>query len=123
MISNETATVTVTDENFQREIEQHDGLAMVDFWAAWCGPCRMIGPIVDQIAREYQGRVKVGKLDVDANAQTAARFNVRSLPSILLFRDGSLVATIVGAVSKSVLERRIQELLQAAESTGAESAA
>ena len=111
MSTNDSVTITVTDENFAREIEQHSGLAMVDFGAAWCGPCRMIAPIVDLLARQYAGRVRIGKLDVDANPQTTARFNVRSLPSILFFRERALVATIVGAVPKSTLERQIEEQL------------
>lgn len=103
--------VTVTDDNFESEIAGGSGLAMVDFWAAWCGPCRLIAPFVEQLADEYSGKVKVGKLDVDANQQTAARFNVRSIPSILFFRDGKLVDTVVGAVPKPALERKIQEHL------------
>jgi thioredoxin 1 len=102
-------TVTVTDDNFAAEIEGTDGLALVDFWAAWCGPCRMVAPIVEQIATDYEGKVKVGKLDVDANQQTAVRFNVRSIPSILFFKDGKLVDTVVGAVPRPVLERKLQE--------------
>jgi thioredoxin 1 len=102
-------TVTVTDDNFATEIEGTDGLALVDFWAAWCGPCRMVAPIVEQIASDYEGKVKVGKLDVDANQQTAVRFNVRSIPSILFFKDGKLVDTVVGAVPRPVLERKLQE--------------
>ena len=111
MSTNESATITLTDDNFAQEIEQNSGLAMVDFGAAWCGPCRMIAPIVDLLARQYSGQVKIGKLDVDANPKTTARFNVRSLPSILFFREGALVATIVGAVPKSTLERKIEEQL------------
>jgi thioredoxin 1 len=104
-------TFTVTDENFASEIEGADGLSMVDFWAAWCGPCRMVAPIVEQIATEYEGQIKVGKLDVDANQRTAVRFNVRSIPSILFFKDGQLVDTVVGAVPKPILERKVKELL------------
>ena len=106
-----TAVITVTDTNFATEIEQPSELAIVDFWAAWCGPCRMVGPIVEQLAGEYEGRVKVGKLDVDANPQTAARFNIRSLPSILFFKDGKHVDTVVGAVPRPLLERRLKEHL------------
>jgi thioredoxin 1 len=105
------STVTVTDENFASEIEGTNGLSMVDFWAAWCGPCRMVAPIVEQIASEYEGQIKVGKLDVDANQRTAVRFNVRSIPSILFFKDGQLVDTVVGAVPKPILERKVKELL------------
>lgn len=105
------STFTVTDENFASEIEGADGLSMVDFWAAWCGPCRMVAPIVEQIATEYEGQIRVGKLDVDANQRTAVRFNVRSIPSILFFKDGQLVDTVVGAVPKPMLERKVKELL------------
>lgn len=103
--------VEVTDSNFSSEVEKVDGLAMVDFWAAWCGPCRMVAPIVEQLAGEYEGKLKVGKLDVDANQKTAARFNIRSIPSILFFKDGQHVDTVVGAVPKPHLERKIQEHL------------
>src|SRR5688572_24299341 len=82
-MSENGATITVTDENFATSIEGADGLAMVDFWAAWCAPCRMVAPIVEQIASEYQGKLTVGKLDVDSNQRTASRFNVRSIPSLL----------------------------------------
>ena len=102
-------TVTITDGNFASEIEGASGLSIVDFWAAWCGPCRMVGPIVEQLAEEYEGKVKVGKVDVDANQQTAARFGIRSIPSILFFKDGKLVDTVVGAVPKPALERTLQE--------------
>jgi thioredoxin 1 len=104
-------TVTITDANFATEIEGAEGLTMVDFWAVWCGPCRMVGPIVEQLADQYSGQVKVGKLDVDGNQQTAARFGIRSIPSILFFKDGKLVDTVVGAVPKPALERKIQEHL------------
>lgn len=104
-------TVIITDDNFKDEIEGAEGLAMVDFWAEWCGPCRMVAPIVEQIAGEYSGRVTVGKLDVDSNQQTASRFNVRSIPSILFFRDGEHVDTVVGAVPKPMLAKKIEELI------------
>lgn len=102
------AVIEVTDANFASEVQEVSGLVMVDFWAAWCGPCRMIAPIVAQLASEYEGRVKVAKLDVDANPETAARLNVRSIPSVLFFKDGEHVDTIVGAVPRPVLERRLQ---------------
>lgn len=103
--------ISVTDGTFASEIEGAAGLSMVDFWAAWCGPCRMVSPVVEQLAHEYEGRLKVAKLDVDANQQTAAKFNIRSIPSILLFKDGKHVDTVVGAVPKNLLERKIQEHL------------
>ena len=103
--------VEVTDANFGDVVEGTDGLAMVDFWAAWCGPCRMVAPVIEQLATEYEGKIKVGKLDVDANQRTASRFNIRSIPSILFFKDGALVDTVVGAVPKTHLEERIKKHL------------
>ncbi|HJR67941.1 MAG TPA: thioredoxin [Gemmatimonadaceae bacterium] len=102
-------SVAVTDATFVAEIEHYKGLAVVDFWATWCGPCRMIAPILDQLASEYNGKAKVAKVDVDTNQQTAMRFNVRSIPSILFFKDGKHVDTVVGAVPKSHLERKFAE--------------
>lgn len=103
--------LTATDDNFQETIEGAQGLTIVDFWATWCGPCRMIAPIIEQLADEYEGKVTVAKLDVDANQKTAVRYNVRSIPSILFFKDGKHVDTVVGAVPKPHLERKIQEHL------------
>jgi thioredoxin 1 len=102
-------TSAVTDDNFETEIEKHDGLAVVDFWATWCGPCRMIAPILDQLATEYAGKVKVAKLDVDTNIKTATRFNVRSIPLLLFFKDGKVVDQIVGAVPKTHIENKLQQ--------------
>jgi thioredoxin 1 len=105
-----TATmVTVTDADFEAEIEKHDGLAVVDFWAAWCAPCRLIAPILDQLAQEYAGRAKVAKLDVDMNIRTATRFNVRSIPTILFFKNGKLVDQVIGAVPRPQLETKFKE--------------
>jgi len=104
------ANVTaVTDADFQSEVEQNDGLTVVDFWAAWCGPCRMISPVVDQLAQEYDGKAKVLKLDVDSNQQTAMKFNIRSIPQILFFKGGKVVDTVVGAVPKSALEAKFKQ--------------
>ena len=97
----------VTDANFSTEVEQQKGLVVVDFWATWCGPCRMVAPIMEQIAGQYAGKVKVTKLDVDANQKTAMRFNVRSIPSILFFKDGTHVDTLVGAYPKPVFDEKI----------------
>ena len=101
--------IEVQDESFAQEIEQHQGLAMVDFWATWCAPCRMIAPIVEQLATEYAGTVKVAKLDVDHNQKTAAKFSVRSIPTILFFKNGALVDQVVGAVPRPALEAKIKE--------------
>ena len=102
--------IEVTDANFQ-EVAGSEGLSMVDFWAEWCGPCRLVAPSVEALADEYAGRVKVGKLDVDHNQQTAAQFNVRSIPTILFFKEGKVVDQVIGAVPKQALDRKIQELL------------
>jgi thioredoxin 1 len=102
-------TKAVTDDTFEAEIEQHHGLAIVDFWAVWCGPCRMIAPILDQLATEYAGKVKVAKLDVDSNIKTATRFNVRSIPLLIFFKDGKVVDQIVGAVPRSHIESKLQQ--------------
>ncbi len=101
----------VTDETFAEEVEQAEGVAMVDFWAAWCGPCRLVAPIVAQLATEYEGQVTVAKLDVDSSQRTAMRFNIRSIPSILFFKDGQHVDTVIGAVPKQQLEQRLKRHL------------
>lgn len=103
------AVLTATDGNFADEVEGSEGLAIVDFWAEWCGPCRMVAPIIEELANEYEGRVTIAKLDVDANQQTAMRFGVRSIPTILFFKDGEHIDTVVGAVPKPHLERKIEE--------------
>jgi thioredoxin 1 len=106
------AILEVNDDNFVSEIEQGTGLRMVDFWATWCGPCRMVAPIVSELADEYQDKgLRVGKLDVDSNPSTTARFRVTSIPSILFFKDGELVDRVVGAVPRPHLEEKIKEHL------------
>ncbi|MDP2498701.1 MAG: thioredoxin [Candidatus Palauibacterales bacterium] len=110
-MTTEAKPIEVDDESFQTEIESADGLAMVDFWAEWCGPCRMVSPIVEELAEEYEGQVKVAKVDVDESQRTAQKFNVRSIPSILFFKDGEHVDTVVGAVPKGQLEEKIEEHL------------
>lgn len=100
----------ITDATFAAEVEAHRGAAVVDLWAQWCGPCRVLGPIVDDLARDFDGRVKVAKLDIDANPETAERFNVRSIPTLLFFRDGKLVDAVVGLRSKTDLASRLERL-------------
>jgi thioredoxin 1 len=102
-------TTAVTDDTFELEIEKHEGLVVVDFWATWCGPCRMIAPILDQLATEYAGKVKVAKVDVDTNIKTATRFNVRSIPLLLFFKGGKVVDQIVGAVPKLHIETKLNQ--------------
>lgn len=102
---------TFTDSNFDTEALQSDIPVIVDFWAAWCGPCRMIAPIIEDLSEEYQGKIKVGKLDVDENQQTAIRYGVRSIPTVLFIKNGEVKDTIIGAVPKSVFIEKIQKLL------------
>ena len=101
--------IAVNDASFEEEVEKSDGLTIVDFWATWCGPCRMIAPILDQLAVEYEGKVKVAKVDVDANIKTGSRFNVRSIPMLLFFKGGKVVDQIIGAVPKAHIESKLQK--------------
>jgi len=99
----------VTDANFDADVLKSDQPVLVDFWATWCGPCRMIAPILEQLSSEYEGKVKVTKLDVDANIKTGSRFNVRSIPTLLFFKDGKVVDQIIGAVPKGHIETKLQQ--------------
>lgn len=104
------AYITGTDANFQEEVLQSDLPVLVDFWAAWCGPCRVIAPTIEELASEYEGRAKVVKLDVDANPQTAMAFNIRSIPTLLLFKGGRPVDQLVGVVPKPMLAQKLDAL-------------
>ncbi len=95
--------VHVSDDSFEREVLQSDKPVLVDFWAEWCGPCKMIAPILDEIADEYDGRIKVAKLDIDDNPQTPPKYGIRGIPTLMLFKNGEVEATKVGALSKSQL--------------------
>jgi thioredoxin 1 len=101
--------VTVTDADFESVVEQNAGLTVVDFWATWCAPCRMIAPVLEQLAEEYAGKATVAKLDVDTNVRTASRFQVRSIPTLLFFKDGKVVDQVIGAVPKQQLEVKFKE--------------
>ena len=90
----------ITDANFEETVLNSDKPVMVDFWAAWCGPCRMVGPIIDQISEEYEGRAIVGKVDVDANQEFAAKYGVRNIPTVLVFQNGEVVGRQVGVAPK-----------------------
>lgn len=101
--------VTITDQTFAAEVEQQPGLTVLDFWASWCGPCHIIAPFVEQLAAERAGAVKVGKVDSDANPHLSARFNVRSLPTLLFFKDGQVVDQIIGAVPKARIDAVVEK--------------
>lgn len=99
----------VTDSNFETEVEQSSGVSVVDFWATWCGPCRAIAPVLEELAQEYEGRVRVLKLDVDSNVRTATRFKVRSIPTLLFFKDGKVVDQVIGMVPKPALTAKFEQ--------------
>lgn len=106
MADNVTA---VSDATFQEEVESNDGLTIVDFWAEWCGPCRLVAPVVEELANEYGGKgLKVTKVDVDQNPQTSARYGIRSIPTILFFKGGEVVDRVVGAMPKPVFEEKVE---------------
>jgi thioredoxin 1 len=105
--------IEVTDATFS-DVTGGAGLSMVDFWAVWCGPCRIVAPIVEQLADDYAGKLTVGKLDVDANQVAASKYNVRSIPTILFFKEGNVVDQVIGAVPRAALESKIKQHLNGA---------
>ncbi|HEX9164984.1 MAG TPA: thioredoxin [Gemmatimonadales bacterium] len=104
-------TVAVTDDTFVGTVEKGQGLVLVDFWAEWCGPCRMIAPSLEQLGQEYAGKVTIAKMDVDSNPKSPMRFNVRSIPTLMFFKDGKHVDTVIGAVPKTTLDQKIRQHL------------
>ena len=103
--------VHVTDASFETDVLQSDLPTLVDFWAPWCGPCKMIAPILDELSMEYAGKIKVCKVDVDSNPESAAKFNVRGIPTLLVFKNGAVEATKVGALSKGQLTEFVDSLI------------
>lgn len=103
--------LTATDANFDTEVLASDKPVLVDFWAEWCAPCRAMAPVIDRFATEYDGKVKVAKLNVDENMATSTRYNIRGIPTLLLFKDGQVKEQIVGATSKDALERMLSKHL------------
>jgi len=106
-----TDVATFTDENFQSEVLGSKEPVLVDFWAAWCGPCRNLAPLVDQLAAEYKGKLKVGKLDVDAHQNVPQKYNVLSIPTVLLFKNGQVADQVVGSVPKATLDAMVKRAI------------
>ena len=103
--------ITITDDNFKEEVLDSDKPVLIDFWAVWCGPCKMIAPIVEELAVEFEGKAKIGKLDVDSNQQTSIKYGVRSIPTLLIFKDGEVKETIIGAVPKAKVVEKLNSVI------------
>ena len=106
-----TLPTPVTDSDFDQEVLEADTVVLVDFWAEWCGPCKMVAPVLDDLSQEYDGKIKFTKVDVDENPQTAMKYGIRSIPTLLVFKDGSPVDQVVGAVPKAVIKKRLDSAL------------
>ena len=105
------STLHFTDANFKKEVLESNIPTLVDFWASWCGPCKMIAPHIDELAKEYAGKMKIGKIDVDANPKVATEYGVMSIPTIVFFKNGKVLNQVAGAISKPDLKRNIEENL------------
>ena len=103
--------ITLTDSNFEEEVIKSDVPVLIDFWAEWCGPCKMIAPSINEIAVDYKGKVKVGKLDVDSNQETTAKFRILNIPTLLFFKEGKVIEQILGAVPKKRIVSTLESIL------------
>lgn len=110
-MSTQTAPLELTDATFEDEVLQADRPVLIDFWAPWCGPCRVVSPVVEEIAEEYADRAKVGKINVDENPETARQYGVRGIPTLLYFKDGEVSDRVVGAVPKPQLVQKLESLV------------
>ncbi len=120
MSTHNTSYLTLTDQNFQQEVIENSEPVLVDFWATWCGPCQVMNPVIQDLAREYAGQVTVGKVNVDEQPQTAAHYGIQSIPTIKFFRNGQIVDQVIGAVPKNVLVDKLNEVLNLETAVGRE---
>lgn len=104
-------SLEITDSNFAEKVEKSDKPVVIDFWAEWCGPCRMVGPIINEISQEYEGKAIIGKVDVDNNPEISAKFAIRNIPTVLFFKNGQVVDKQVGAVPKSTYVKKLEAIL------------
>ena len=109
-----SGTIELTDDNFENEVLKSDKPVLVDFWASWCSPCKMVAPVVEEIALDYAEKIKVGKLNVDDHNRTASQYGIMSIPSILFFKEGKVVDQVIGAVPKSQLKETVEKILTSA---------
>ena len=103
--------VDITDQSFESEVLSSPGIVLVDCWAPWCGPCRMVAPVLEELASEYSGKVKIAKLDTDQNPKTAMKYNIQSIPTMLIFKEGNHIDTLVGALPKQEIEKKLVGVL------------
>jgi thioredoxin 1 len=105
-------TLNITGASWETEVLQYEGLVLVDFWAAWCGPCKLVGPVVDEIAKDYSGKVKVAKVNTDENPDLASRYKIMGIPTLMFIKNGSIADTMVGAVPKGQIQSKLDQLLK-----------